>query len=63
MLAGNNFADHAEFLGFGGFDDAAGEQEIARALVSDLPGEKNGDDGREETDFYFGVAEFLVRGC
>ena len=47
-----------KFPGFGGADDAAGEQQIARALVADLAREKNGNDGGEEADFDFGVAEF-----
>ena len=55
---GDDFSDEAEFLGFRCGDEAAGEQEVAGALVADLAGEKNGDDGGEEADFDFGVAEF-----
>ena len=41
-----------------GIDDAAGEQQIARAFVTDLPRQKDGNDRGQKTDFDFGVAEF-----
>jgi len=57
-FGGDEFVDEAEFLGFGGVDEAAGEEEIAGALFADLACEENGNDGGKKTDFDFGVAEF-----
>src|SRR5258707_13795899 len=71
MAVRNHFRDHSEFFRLGGFDDAAGQQQIARTLVSNLPGKKYGDNGGKKTDFYLRVTELgfghppskIAKGC
>ena len=45
ILRRNDFVDEAQFLGLSGFDQAAGEEEVAGAFLADLARQKYRNDG------------------
>ena len=57
FLRGNDLVDQTKFLGFDSGDQSTCEQEITRALFSDLARKEDTDNGGKKTDLDFGVPE------